>query len=100
MINENAEQAEKVSKHTTGISGFDEISEGGLPKGRAALLAGSTGCGKTIFSIQYLFKGITAFDENGVFVTFEETPEDIMHNVASFNWRLNSFIDQWKISHC
>ena len=76
--------AKKLSKIVSGIPGFDEISHGGIPKGRTTLASGTSGSGKTVFSAQFLYHGITECDENGVFVTFEETPEDIVRNTKTF----------------
>lgn len=75
-----------VVKSPTGIPGFDVLSYGGLPQGRATLVAGSSGSGKTIFAIQFLAAGIEQFGEPGVFVTFEEKPADIRRNVAGLGW--------------
>ena len=74
-----------IEKHPTGISGFDLIAEGGLPKLRTTLVAGTAGSAKTVFAAQFLAEGIAA-GENGVFVTFEEPPRDIRANMAGFNW--------------
>src|SRR5690349_12716462 len=85
-------QPSKVSllpKVKTGIMGFDEISFGGLPKGRSTLISGSSGSGKTIFAAQFLYEGITQFDESGVFVTFEENVNDLKSNVNSFGWDIS-----------
>lgn len=76
----------KIEKLPTGIDGFDGITMGGLPKGRTTLITGTAGSGKTIFAIQFLANGIKQFGETGVFVTFEETPEDIRNNVISLGW--------------
>jgi len=73
-----------VDKIATGIPGFDIIADGGLPRGRATLVAGTAGSAKTIFSGHFLAAGITMFDEGGVFVTFEENPEDIRRNTRVF----------------
>ncbi|HUQ66727.1 MAG TPA: circadian clock protein KaiC [Flavitalea sp.] len=73
-------------KCLTGIPGFDEISFGGLAKGRSTLLSGSAGSGKTIFCSQFLIKGIEIFGEPGVFVSFEENVGDLRKNLQSFNW--------------
>ena len=75
-----------VAKIATGIPGFDVIAEGGLPKGRVTLVAGTAGSAKTIFSAHFLAAGITTFDEGGVFVTFEDNPDDIRRNVRAFGW--------------
>src|SRR3990167_5654889 len=61
-----------LDKLPTGINGFDEIAHGGIPKGRTTLISGTSGSGKTIFSMQFLVAGINSYGENGVFVTFEE----------------------------
>ena len=88
--------AKKLSKVTSGIPGFDEISHGGVPKGRTTLASGTSGSGKTVFSAQFLYKGITECDENGVFVTFEETPQDIIKNTNSFGWDIDKLIKENK----
>jgi circadian clock protein KaiC len=75
-----------VPKLTTGIPGLEQISDGGLPKGRTTLVAGTAGSGKTIFAAQFLAEGILRDGEPGVFVTFEESPDDIRANLASFRW--------------
>ena len=82
------EALQPLAKVLTGISGLDTLTYGGLPSDRATLVAGSSGSGKTIFAVQFLASGIAEFGETGVFVTFEETPEDIRRNVASFGWDL------------
>jgi len=93
-----SEQTLVVRKIQTGIPGFDEISNGGIPQGRAALVAGSSGSGKTILAWQYLVNGITQYNEGGVFVTFEETPKDIRRNVKSFGWDLEKFENERKLA--
>lgn len=80
-----------MAKVATGIRGFEDISFGGLPRGRATLVSGSSGSGKTIFSCQFLAEGILQFDEPGVFVTFEENVEDLKKNVQSFGWDIQKF---------
>jgi circadian clock protein KaiC len=85
-----------VPKIRTMIEGFDDISHGGLPVGRTTLLSGTSGTGKTLISIQFLYNGITYFDDAGVFVTFEESPQDIIKNARSFGWNLQQFIDEGK----
>lgn len=79
------------------IEGFDDISHGGLPIGRATLVSGTSGTGKTLFAVQFLYNGITCFDEAGIFVTFEESPQDIVKNACSFGWDLQSLIDDGKL---
>lgn len=77
-----------VEKVPTGIDGFDAIAEGGLPAGRATLVAGTAGSAKTIFACQFLVGGIRDADEAGVFVTFEDSPDDIRRNMLSLGWEI------------
>lgn len=78
------------AKAATGIVGFDEITRGGLPRGRTALLVGGPGSGKTIFAMQFLVHGATSCKEPGVFVAFEETAERISANFEGFGWNLDA----------
>ncbi len=75
-----------VAKLPSGIEGLDHITHGGIPVGRATLVAGTAGSAKTIFAVQFLAAGIRDHGEAGVFVTFEESPQDIRANVKSFGW--------------
>ncbi len=75
-------------KTPTGISGLDEITNGGFPKGRPVLICGSAGCGKTLFAAQFLVKGITEYNEPGVFMSFEESAGDLSKNFASLGFDL------------
>ena len=77
-----------LRKAPSGIAGFDEITGGGLPRGRTTLLMGGPGSGKTVFALQYLINGARNYGEPGIFVAFEETSERIMANAESFDWRL------------
>ncbi|MGF1492283.1 MAG: circadian clock protein KaiC [Microcoleaceae cyanobacterium] len=86
-----------VQKIRTMIEGFDDISHGGMPLGRTTLVSGTSGTGKTLFAVQFLYNGITYFDEPGIFVTFEESPSDIIKNASSFNWDLQNLIEQGKL---
>ena len=83
--------ARSLAKVPTGIQGFDEITGGGLPQGRPTLVCGGPGCGKTLFALQCLVHG-AARGENGVFVTFEETEEDLLKNAASLGYDLPDLI--------
>jgi circadian clock protein KaiC len=87
-----------ISKVPTGITEFDIIANGGLPSGRTTLLAGTAGSGKTIFAVQFLAKGIEEHGEAGVFVTFEESPEDIRQNMLGFGWDLAGWEEEGKIA--
>ena len=86
-----------LPKTPTGINGLDEITEGGLPKGRPTLICGEAGSGKTLFSIEFIVRGATKFNEPGVFVAFEEKSEELALNVASLGYDLNKLIAQKKI---
>jgi circadian clock protein KaiC len=77
-----------LQKVATGISGFDEVTRGGLPKGRTTLVCGAAGCGKTLFGTQFLVRGALDAGEPGVFVSFEETEDDLVKNVASLGFNL------------
>lgn len=95
-------QNEKVfPKISTGIQGLDEITEGGFPQGRPILICGSAGCGKTMFGIQFLVKGITEYNEPGVLMSFEESSADLSKNVRSLGFDLDQLIkeDKLRIDH-
>lgn len=81
-----------VEKLMTGISGFDFVAMGGLPKGRSTTVAGTSGSGKTVFVSQFLVEGIRQFGEAGVFVTFEEPPAEIRCNLLSLGWD----VEKWE----
>lgn len=86
-----------LPKAPTGIPGMDEITGGGLPKGRPTLVAGSTGCGKTLFAMEFLVNGAVQYDEPAVFVAFEENAEELAQNVASLGFDLKELIRQKKL---
>jgi len=77
-----------LQKTKTGISGLDEITGGGLPKGRPSLICGAAGCGKTLLSLEFIFRGATEFGEPGVFMAFEEKADELAVNVASLGFDL------------
>ena len=77
-----------LEKCPTGIKGLDEITKGGLPRGRPTLVCGSAGCGKTLFAMEFLIRGAMDYGETGVFITFEETPEDLAKNFISLGFSL------------
>ena len=87
-----------LPKSPTGIQGFDEITIGGLPKGRPTLICGAAGCGKTLFGLEFLVRGATQFNEPGVFMSFEETNDELVANVASLGFNLQDLIKKKKIT--
>lgn len=97
MSNLQKEHLSEITKTPTHIPGFDEIARGGLPSFRSTLVSGTAGSGKTIFAAQFLANGILYENENAVFVTFEETPENITRNMRSFGWDIQEWEDngQW-----
>lgn len=82
----NSQFLAPVDKLATDIPGFDLVTLGGLPRGRTTLVAGTAGSAKTVFAAQFLAEGILHSKEAGVFVTFEEGPDDLRRNMASFGW--------------
>ncbi len=91
-------QRNTLPKAPTGISGLDEITLGGLPRGRPTLVCGSAGCGKTLFAMEFLLRGAAQYGENGVFMAFEETPDDLAQNVRSLGFDLDRMVADGKIS--
>jgi circadian clock protein KaiC len=86
-----------LQKCPTGIKGFDEITEGGLPKNRVTLISGGPGSGKTLLGIDFLVNGVTHYKEPGVFMSFEETEDEIYQDVASLNLDLHGLISKNEI---
>ena len=86
-----------LPKSSTGIEGFDEITGGGLPTGRPTLVCGGAGCGKTLFAISFLVHGATRFDEPGVFMSFEESTDELARNVASLGFDLPRLIEEKRL---
>ncbi|HXC35453.1 MAG TPA: circadian clock protein KaiC [Candidatus Acidoferrales bacterium] len=89
--------SKSLKKVPTGISGFDEITGGGVPAGRPTLVCGGAGCGKSLFATEFLVRGALQFNEPGVLMTFEETAEDIKKNVASLGFDIAKMIGQKKL---
>ena len=81
-----------LPKSPTSIQGFDEITGGGLPKGRPTLVCGGAGCGKTLFAMEFLVRGATLYKEPGVFISFEETEKELTSNVASLGFDLDNLV--------
>jgi len=82
--------ARHLSKLVTGIRGFDQLSRGGLPRNRTSLVMGGPGTGKTVFALQTLLNGAREGKQPGIFVAFEEAPNEIFANAASFGWPLSA----------
>jgi circadian clock protein KaiC len=87
-----------IVKVPTGIKGFDEITGGGLPRGRPTLVCGTAGCGKTLFGMEFLVRGAMEHGEPGVFVSFEEKKEELIQNVASLGFDLRALIAAKKVA--
>ncbi len=88
----------EIERVPTGIPGLDELIEGGLPKGRITLIAGAAGSGKTTLGMQFLCNGITAFGENGLFVTLEEETADLLRDMGRYGWDLEQLTNQRKFA--
>jgi circadian clock protein KaiC len=86
-----------ITKAPTGISGLDELTSGGLPRGRPTLICGGAGCGKTVLGLEFLVRGATQYGEPGAIFTFEERPDELAANVASFGFDLPKLIAQKKL---
>ncbi|MGE5317581.1 MAG: ATPase domain-containing protein, partial [Chloroflexota bacterium] len=86
-----------ILKTPSGITGLDEITSGGLPKGRPILVCGGPGCGKTLMAMQFLVKGITDYNEPGVFMSFEEPSNDLSENVKSLGFDLEKLKAEKKL---
>jgi circadian clock protein KaiC len=87
-----------LEKTPTGVGGLDDITHGGLPRGRPTLICGGPGCGKSLMGIEFLVRGALQFGEPGVLMTFEETEEDIRNNVASLGFDIDDLIRQKKLA--
>jgi len=93
----NSQPLRGLQKEPTGISGFDEITQGGLPAGRPTLVCGSAGAGKTLFAMEFLVQGATLFNEPGVFMSFEETDVELATNTASLGFDVNQLTAEGKL---
>lgn len=89
---------EVLQKCPTGINGLDEITGGGLPQGRPTLVCGGTGCGKTLFAMEFLVRGALQYNEPGVFMSFEEKPEELSQNYASLGFDLNALVERKQLA--
>src|SRR6202451_2342920 len=89
--------AAQLPKCPTGIQGLDEITGGGLPRGRPTLVCGGAGCGKTLMAAEFLVRGAAQFGEPGVLMAFEETEAELKANVASMGFDLTGLVRRKKI---
>lgn len=87
----------QLPKSRTGIPGLDEITGGGFPTGRSTLICGGAGCGKTLMAMEFLVRGITQYNEPGVFMAFEESRQELIYNVASLGFDLSKLIAENKL---
>ncbi|MEM3526410.1 MAG: ATPase domain-containing protein, partial [Candidatus Jordarchaeaceae archaeon] len=81
----------------TGIKGFDELIQGGLIRGETYIISGVSGAGKSIFSLEFLYRGATQYDEPGLYVTFEETMQSLLRNGRNFGWNLEELFRRRKL---
>ena len=93
----SASKAAQLPKCPTGIQGLDEITDGGLPRGRPTLVCGGAGCGKTLLAAEFLVRGAVQFDEPGVLMAFEETEKELTANVTSLGFDLAGLVRRKKI---
>src|SRR5690349_19055530 len=89
--------SKQLKKAFTGISGLDEITYGGLPKGRPTLVCGGPGSGKTLFGVEFIVNGATKYDEPGVIIAFEEKADELATNVASLGFDLEQLQKEDKL---
>src|SRR5277367_4577286 len=93
-----AELNRNLPKALTGIQGLDEITGGGLPRGRPTLVCGSAGAGKTLMSMEFLVRGALDYQEPGVFMAFEETAQELAQNVRSLGFDLDELVKGKKLA--
>jgi len=96
-VKPTAKARPQLPKAPTGIQGLDEITGGGLPKGRPTLVCGGAGCGKTLLAMEFLVRGATELNEPGVFMAFEEAAQDLTQNVASLGFDLKDLVARKKL---
>ncbi|WP_319506414.1 ATPase domain-containing protein [uncultured Methanolobus sp.] len=96
-VSEEISMEDEANRVKTGIPGFDELCGGGLIRDRTYLISGTSGAGKTNFSIQFIYNGITKYGENGIIVATEERPEQIRENVLKLGWDLQALEDENKL---
>jgi len=95
--NKQGHRRTQLLKSPTGIQGLDEVTGGGLPKGRPTLVAGGAGCGKTLFGMEFLVQGARQYSEPGIFVSFEESSQELTKNFSSLGYDLNELVARKKL---
>src|SRR4051794_14227791 len=88
----------QLAKVPSGIRGLDEVTDGGLPRGRPTLICGGAGCGKTLFAMEFLVRGAIDYGEPGVFMSFEESEEELADNVASLGFDVRRLVAKKKLA--
>ena len=88
---------QELAKSPTGVQGLDEITNGGLPRGRPTLVCGGAGSGKTLLATSFLLNGVVRFGEPGVLMTFEETAEELASDLASLGYDLPKLVAEGKL---
>src|SRR3954463_16148176 len=88
----------QLPKTPTGITGLDEITGGGIPRGRPTLVCGSAGCGKSLLGMEFLLRGALQFNEPGVYISFEETGAELIENVRSLGFDVQKLIDEDRLA--
>lgn len=83
-----------IERVKTGIEGFDELVQGGIPRGSTVLIAGTPGTGKTIFGLEYLYRGVSKFGERGLYISFEQTKESLVEQARQFSWDIDPLIKE------
>jgi circadian clock protein KaiC len=96
-IHRKKQNASQLQKALSGIPGLDEITRGGLPRGRTTLITGGPGCGKTLLATQFVVNGIIKYNEPGVYIAFEETAEELATNMTSLGVDLNEITTKGKL---
>ena len=87
-----------IGKAPTGISGLDQVTDGGLPRGRTTLVCGGAGCGKTLLAMEFIVNGATEFGEPGVIIAFEESADELAENMASLGFDLDDLVERKLLS--
>lgn len=87
-----------MERTKSGVPGFDEIIGGGFPRGTCCLVSGTAGSGKTTFAVQFLYKGIMEYKENGVYVSLEERPKDLRQEMLNYGWDLRKLETEKKLA--